>query len=219
MISEANHEDAMSNVHLIDHPLVQHKLTLMRRKDASTNTFRRLLNELSSLMAYEVTRDMAMQEIEIETPLETMRSKVIDGKKLVFVSILRAGNGILEGMLNIVPGARVGHVGLYRDPKTLVAVEYYFKMPQDMHERDIVVVDPMLATGNSASAAVERLKELNPKSIKFVCLLTCPEGIATMQKEHPDVPIYTAAIDRQLNDHGYILPGLGDAGDRIFGTK
>ncbi|GHC95761.1 uracil phosphoribosyltransferase [Pseudorhodoferax aquiterrae] len=209
----------MSNVHLIDHPLVQHKLTLMRRKDASTNTFRRLLNELSSLMAYEVTRDMAMQEIEIETPLETMRSNVIDGKKLVFVSILRAGNGILEGMLNIVPGARVGHVGLYRDPKTLVAVEYYFKMPQDMHERDIIVVDPMLATGNSASAAVERLKELNPKSIKFVCLLTCPEGIATMQKEHPDVPIYTAAIDRQLNEHGYILPGLGDAGDRIFGTK
>ncbi|CAN7636369.1 uracil phosphoribosyltransferase [Pseudorhodoferax sp. LjRoot39] len=209
----------MSNVHLIDHPLVQHKLTLMRRKDASTNTFRRLLNELSSLMAYEVTRDMAMQEIEIETPLETMRSNVIDGKKLVFVSILRAGNGILEGMLNIVPGARVGHVGLYRDPKTLVAVEYYFKMPHDMHERDIIVVDPMLATGNSASAAVERLKELNPKSIKFVCLLTCPEGIATMQKEHPDVPIYTAAIDRQLNEHGYILPGLGDAGDRIFGTK
>ena len=217
--THTNKEAAMSNVHLIDHPLVQHKLTLMRRKDASTNTFRRLLNELSSLMAYEVTRDMAMQEIEIETPLETMRSNVIDGKKLVFVSILRAGNGILEGMLNIVPGARVGHVGLYRDPKTLVAVEYYFKMPQDMHERDIIVVDPMLATGNSASAAVERLKELNPKSIKFVCLLTCPEGIATMQKEHPDVPIYTAAIDRQLNEHGYILPGLGDAGDRIFGTK
>jgi uracil phosphoribosyltransferase len=209
----------MSNVHLIDHPLVQHKLTLMRRKDASTNTFRRLLNELSSLMAYEVTRDMAMQDIEIETPLETMTSKVIDGKKLVFVSILRAGNGILEGMLNIVPGARVGHVGLYRDPKTLVAVEYYFKMPQDMHERDIVVVDPMLATGNSAIAAVERLKELNPKSIKFVCLLTCPEGVAAMNKAHPDVPIYTAAIDRELNDHGYILPGLGDAGDRIFGTK
>lgn len=212
-------EAAMSNVHLIDHPLVQHKLTLMRRKDASTNTFRRLLNELASLMAYEVTRDMAMQEIEIETPLETMRSNVIDGKKLVFVSILRAGNGILEGMLNIVPGARVGHVGLYRDPKTLTAVEYYFKMPHDMHERDIIVVDPMLATGNSACAAVERLKELNPKSIKFVCLLTCPEGIATMHKEHPDVPIYTAAIDRQLNEHGYILPGLGDAGDRIFGTK
>ena len=208
-----------SNVHVIDHPLVQHKLTLMRRKDASTNTFRRLLNELSALMAYEVTRDMPMQSIEIETPLETMTSRVIDGKKLVFVSILRAGNGILEGMLNVVPGARVGHVGLYRDPKTLVAVEYYFKMPHDMQERDIIIVDPMLATGNSAIASVERLKELGPKSIKFVCLLTCPEGIAALQKAHPDVPIYTAAIDRQLNDHGYILPGLGDAGDRIFGTK
>ena len=209
----------MSNVTVITHPLVQHKLTLMRRKDASTNTFRRLLNEISSLMAYEVTRDMPMQEIEVETPLETMTSKVIDGKKLVFVSILRAGNGILEGMLNVVPGARVGHVGLYRDPKPMVAVEYYFKMPKDMQERDIVVVDPMLATGNSAIAAVERLKELNPKSIKFVCLLTCPQGIAAFHKAHPDVPIYTAAVDRQLNDHGYILPGLGDAGDRIFGTQ
>lgn len=206
-------------VHLVDHPLVQHKLTLMRRKDASTNTFRTLLNELSMLMAYEVTRDMPMQEIEIETPLEKTTSRVIDGKKLVFVSILRAGNGILEGMLSVVPGARVGHVGLYRDPKTLTAVEYYFKMPHDMEERDIVVVDPMLATGNSAIAAVERLKELNPKSIKFVCLLTCPEGIKALQTAHPDVPIYTAAIDRELNSHGYILPGLGDAGDRIFGTK
>ena len=209
----------MSNVHLIDHPLVQHKLTLMRRKDASTNSFRRLLNELSMLMAYEVTRDMAMQEIEIETPLETMQAKVIDGKKLVFVSILRAGTGILDGMLSVVPGARVGHIGLYRDPKTLTAVEYYFKMPSEMAERDVVVVDPMLATGNSAVAAVERLKELAPKSIKFVCLLTCPDGVKTMQDAHPDVPIYTAAIDRELNDHGYILPGLGDAGDRIFGTK
>ena len=208
-----------AKVHLIDHPLVQHKLTLMRRKDASTNTFRTLLNELSMLMAYEVTRDMPMQDIEVETPLETATFKVIDGKKLVFVSILRAGNGILEGMLSVVPGARVGHVGLYRDPKTLTAVEYYFKMPHDMEERDIVVVDPMLATGNSAIAAVERLKELNPKSIKFVCLLTCPEGIAALQKAHPDVPIYTASIDRELNSHGYILPGLGDAGDRIFGTK
>lgn len=206
-------------VHLVDHPLVQHKLTLMRRKDASTNTFRTLLNELSMLMAYEVTRDMPMQDIEIETPLEKTTSKVIDGKKLVFVSILRAGNGILEGMLSVVPGARVGHVGLYRDPKTLTAVEYYFKMPHDMEERDIVIVDPMLATGNSAIAAVERLKELNPKSIKFVCLLTCPEGIKALQTAHPDVPIYTAAIDRELNSHGYILPGLGDAGDRIFGTK
>ena len=209
----------MSNVHVIQHPLVQHKLTLMRRKDASTNSFRRLLNELSSLMAYEVTRDVPMQDIEIETPLETMTSKVIDGKKLVLVSILRAGNGILEGMLSVVPGARVGHIGLYRDPKTLTAVEYYFKMPSEMQDRDIIVVDPMLATGNSAVAAVERLKEMRPKSIKFVCLLAAPEGVATLQAAHPDVPIYTAAIDRELNDHGYILPGLGDAGDRIFGTK
>jgi uracil phosphoribosyltransferase len=209
----------MSNVHLIDHPLVQHKLTLMRRKDASTNTFRTLLNELSSLMAYEVTRDMPLQDIEVQTPLETMTGKTIDGKKLVFVSILRAGNGILEGMLSVVPGARVGHVGLYRDPDTLQPVEYYFKMPQEMEARDIVIVDPMLATGNSAIAAVDRLKKLKPKSIKFVCLLTCPEGIAALQKAHPDVAIYTAAIDRQLNEHGYILPGLGDAGDRIFGTK
>ena len=208
----------MRNVHVLDHPLVQHKLTLMRRKDASTNSFRRLLNELSSLMAYEVTRDMPMQDIEIETPLETMTAKVIDGKKLVLVSILRAGNGILEGMLNVVPGARVGHIGLYRDPKTLTAVEYYFKMPSEMQDRDIIVVDPMLATGNSAVAALDRIKALKPRSVKFVCLLTCPEGIATVHKAHPDVPIYTAAIDRELNDHGYILPGLGDAGDRIFGT-
>ncbi len=209
----------MSNVHLINHPLVQHKLTLMRRKDASTNSFRRLLNEMAMLMTYEVTRDMPMQDIQIETPLETMQAKVIDGKKLVFVSILRAGNGILDGMLSVVPGARVGHIGLYRDPKTLTAVEYYFKMPTHMNERDVIVVDPMLATGNSAIAAVDRLKEIGPKSIKFVCLLTCPEGIAALQRAHPDVPIYTAAIDRELNSHGYILPGLGDAGDRIFGTQ
>jgi uracil phosphoribosyltransferase len=209
----------MSNVHVIDHPLVQHKLSLMRNKEVSTNSFRRLLNELSTLMAYEVTRDMPMQEVEIETPLETMTAKVIDGKKLVFVSILRAGTGILDGMLSVVPGARVGHIGLYRDPKTLTAVEYYFKMPQDMANRDVIVVDPMLATGNSAIAAVERLKELSPRSIKFLCLLTCPEGVAAMQKAHPDVPLYTAAIDRELNSHGYILPGLGDAGDRMFGTK
>ena len=209
----------MANVTLVDHPLVQHKLTLMRRKDASTNSFRRLLNELAMLMTYEVTRDMPTQPIEIETPLETMTGTVIDGKKLVFVSILRAGNGILEGMLSVVPGARVGHIGLYRDPKTLTAVEYYFKMPSDMHERDAIVVDPMLATGNSAIAAIDRLKEVRPRSIKFVCLLTCPEGLAALQAAHPDVPIYTAAIDRQLNEHGYILPGLGDAGDRIFGTQ
>jgi uracil phosphoribosyltransferase len=207
------------DVHVINHPLVQHKLSLMRNKNASTNSFRRLLNELSMLMAYEVTRDMPTQDVEIETPLETMQAKVIDGKKLVLVSILRAGTGILDGMLTVVPGARVGHIGLYRDPKTLEAVEYYFKMPKDMQERDVIVVDPMLATGNSAVAAIERVKKLNPKSIKFVCLLTCPEGIATLSRAHPDVPIFTAAIDRQLNDHGYILPGLGDAGDRIFGTQ
>jgi uracil phosphoribosyltransferase len=210
---------ARANVHLVDHPLVQHKLTLMRKKEASTNSFRRLLNELSSLMAYEVSRDMALQDVVIETPLETMTAKMIDGKKLVFVSILRAGNGILDGVLSVVPGARVGHIGLYRDPNTLQAVEYYFKMPKNMEERDIVVVDPMLATGNSAAAAVTRLKACNPKSIKFLCLLTCPEGINAMYHAHPDVPVYTAAIDRELNSHGYILPGLGDAGDRIFGTQ
>lgn len=209
----------MSTLHLISHPLVQHKLTLMRQKDASTNSFRRLLDELSTLMAYEVTRDMPLQDVEIETPLETMTGQMIDGKKLVLVSILRAGDGFLDGMLRVVPGARVGHIGLYRDPATLQPVEYYFKMPSEMSERDVVVVDPMLATGNSAAAAVARIKQLNPKSIKFVCLLAAPEGVAVMQAAHPDVDIYTAAVDRELNDHGYILPGLGDAGDRIFGTK
>ena len=209
----------MNNVHLIDHPLVQHKLSLMRQKDLSTNSFRRLLKELAMLMTYEVTRDIPTQTIEIETPLETMTGQVIDGKKLVFVSILRAGIGILDGMLDIVPGARVGHIGLYRDPRTLTAVEYYFKLPADMAERDVIVVDPMLATGNSAIAAVDRIKEVGPRSIKFVCLLAAPEGVAALQAAHPDVPIYTAAVDRQLNEHGYILPGLGDAGDRIFGTK
>jgi uracil phosphoribosyltransferase len=209
---------ARANLHLIDHPLVQHKLTLMHDRDASTNSFRQLLNEISSLMAYEVCRDMTLQEVQIQTPLETMTGKHIDGKKLVFVSILRAGNGILDGVLSVVPSARVGHIGLYRDPQTLQAVEYYFKMPKDMHERDVVVVDPMLATGNSAVAAVTRLKQCQPKSIKFLCLLTCPEGVNTMHQAHPDVPVYTAAVDRGLSDHGYILPGLGDAGDRIFGT-
>jgi uracil phosphoribosyltransferase len=206
-------------VHVIDHPLVQHKLTLLREKDRSTNSFRRLLHEISVLMAYEVTRDMPTRMVEIETPLEKMMSPVIEGRKTVFVVIMRAGSGFLDGMLEVVPGARVGHVGLYRDPKTLVAVEYYFKMPHEMHERDAIVLDPMLATGNSAVAAVERLKETQPRSIRFVCLLAAPEGIANMQQHHPDVPIYTAAIDRQLDSHGYIVPGLGDAGDRIFGTK
>jgi uracil phosphoribosyltransferase len=206
-------------VHVLDHPLIQHKLTLMRRRETSTTNFRRLLNEIGALMAYEVTRDAPMHEIEITTPLETMRSRLIDGKKLVFVPILRAGTGLLDGFLNVVPGARVGHIGLYRDPKTLVAVEYYFKLPGGMHERDAIVLDPMLATGHSAVAAVERLKETRPRSIRIVCLVACPEGIATFQDAHPDVPVYTAAIDRQLDSHGYILPGLGDAGDRIFGTK
>ena len=209
----------MRELHVIDHPLVQHKLTLMRCKDASTSSFRRLLHELATLMTYEVTRDMPLHEVEIATPLERMKARAIDGKKLVFVSILRAGTGILDGMLDVVPGARVGHIGLYRDPKTLQAVEYYFKMPQGMEERDVIVVDPMLATGNSAIAAVERIQRLKPRSIKFVCLLTCPEGVKAFHDAHPQVPIYTAAVDRQLNDHGYILPGLGDAGDRIFGTK
>ncbi|MEY2652997.1 MAG: hypothetical protein RLZZ524_24 [Pseudomonadota bacterium] len=206
-------------VHLIDHPLIQHKLTLMRQKDRSTNSFRRLLGEISMLMAYEVTRDMPTRLVEIETPLETMMSPMIEGRKTVFVVVMRAGSGFLDGMLEVVPGARVGHIGLYRDPKTLVAVEYYFKMPGDMHERDAIVLDPMLATGNSAAAAVERLKETRPRSIRFVSLLAAPEGLSRFHAHHPDVPVYTAAIDRQLNDHGYIVPGLGDAGDRMFGTK
>ena len=209
----------MSDVHVIDHPLVQHKLTLLRNKDASTKSFRTLLHEISTLMTYEVLRDIPTHEVEVETPLEVTTGHVIDGKKLVFVSILRAGSGILDGMLAVVPGARVGHIGLYRDPKTHIAVEYYFKMPHDLHERDVVLVDPMLATGNSAVAAVERLKEHSPRSIKFVCLLTCPEGVAALHAAHPDVTIFTAAVDRALDEHGYIVPGVGDAGDRIFGTK
>ena len=170
-------------------------------------------------MAYEVTRDMPTQLIAIETPLETMQSPVIEGRKTVFVSIMRAGAGLMDGMLNVVPGARIGHIGLYRDPKTLGAIEYYFKMPGDMHERDAIVLDPMLATGNSAVAAVDRLKETRPRSIRFVCLLAAPEGLRRFHAVHPDVPVYTAAIDRELNSHGYIVPGLGDAGDRLFGTK
>ena len=211
--------DASPEIHHLMHPLIQHKLTLMREKTRSTNSFRRLMNEIGMLMAYEVTRDMTTQLIDIETPLEAMRSPVIDGKKTVFVSIMRAGGGFLDGMLSVVPGARVGHIGLYRDPKTLGAIEYYFKMPQDMHERDAIVLDPMLATGNSAVAAVDRLKETQPKSIRFVCLLAAPEGLKHFASAHPDVPVFTAAIDRALNDHGYIVPGLGDAGDRLFGTK
>lgn len=210
---------ARAKVTVVDHPLVQHKLTLLRRAETSTNNFRRLLNELSALLAYEVLRDMPMHEVTIETPLERMQSRLIDGKKLCLVSILRAGSGILDGFLSIVPGARIGHIGLYRDPKTLEAVEYYFKMPPEVEERDVILLDPMLATGHSAVAAIDRVKALKPRSIKFVCLLTVPQGIETVQAAHPDVPIFTAAIDRELDAHSYIRPGLGDAGDRIFGTK
>lgn len=209
----------MDNVHVLNHPLILHKLTIMRKKETSTRSFRQLLRELSMLMAYEVTRDMATTLEEIDTPLMKMQSPVLDGKKLVFVSVLRAGTGMLDGMLETVPSARVGHIGLYRDPKTLVPVEYYFKIPAEMADRDVVVVDPMLATGNSAVAAVERIKATKPRSIKFACLLAAPEGIKTFQEHHPDVPIYTPAIDERLNEHGYILPGLGDAGDRMYGTK
>ena len=206
-------------VNVIDHPLVQHKLTLMRSKETSTSTFRNLLREISMLLAYEVCRDLPTTSIKIETPIAPTMAPVLDGKKIVLISILRAGNGILDGMLEILPSARVGHIGLYRDPKTLVAVEYYYKVPDNMHDRDAIVVDPMLATGNSAVAAIDRLKESGPKSIKFVCLLTCPEGIRVFHGTHPDVPIYTAAVDDRLNDKSYIVPGLGDAGDRLFGTK
>lgn len=208
-----------AQLHLIDHPLIQHKLSLMRCKDTSTKNFRQLAREISALLAYELTRDMPTQRVRIETPLEAMDARMIDGKKIVLASILRAGNGLLDGMLDILPSARVGHIGLYRNPGTLEAVEYYFKMPQDMAERDVIVLDPMLATGNSAAAAVERLKACQPRSIRFVCLLTCPEGIARFHRQHPDVPIFTPAVDRGLDEHGYIVPGLGDAGDRLFGTQ
>jgi len=206
-------------VHVIDHPLVQHKLSLMRSKETSTSTFRNLLREISMLLAYEVCRDLPTTLTRIETPIAPMMAPILDGKKTVLVSIMRAGSGILDGMLEILPSARVGHIGLYRDPKTLVAVEYYYKVPDNMGDRDAIVVDPMLATGNSAVAAVDRLKESSPRSIKFVCLLTCPEGIAAFHAQHPDIPIYTASIDERLNEKSYIVPGLGDAGDRLFGTK
>jgi uracil phosphoribosyltransferase len=191
----------------------------MRNKETSTGSFRKLLREISMLLGYEVCRDLPLTMTQIETPITTTMAPMLDGKKVVLVSILRAGSGILDGMLEILPSARVGHIGLYRDPKTLVAVEYYYKVPDSMADRDCIVVDPMLATGNSAVAAVDRLKESGPKSIKFVCLLTCPEGIKTFHDHHPDVPIFTAAIDERLNEKSYIVPGLGDAGDRLFGTK
>ncbi|WP_440225609.1 uracil phosphoribosyltransferase [Dokdonella sp. MW10] len=208
-----------AQVHVVTHPLVQHKLTLLRRKGTSTSEFRALLGELSTLMAYEVTRDLPTHEVAIQTPVGPATGRLVDGKKTVFVVILRAGIGILDGMLAVVPSARVGHIGLQRDPETLVANEYYFRMPRGMRERDAIVVDPMLATGHSAVAALDRLKKTAPRSIRFVSLVSCPEGIAHLHAHHPDVTVYTAAIDEGLNDHGYIVPGLGDAGDRYFGTK
>lgn len=204
---------------VLDHPLLQHKLTFVRNKDTTTDNFRRLVREIAQMMAYEITRDLPTEMVSIETPVAACESPVISGKKLCIVSILRAGTGMLDGMIDLLPGARVGHIGLYRDPQTLEAIEYYFKVPDDIEERLVIVVDPMLATGHSATAALDRLKEIGVGSMKLVCLLAAPEGVATVQAAHPDVPITVAAIDSHLNDHGYIVPGLGDAGDRIFGTK
>lgn len=209
----------MDGVTVIDHPLVQHKLTKMRQKETSTASFRRLLREISTLLCYEVTRDLELTMETIETPMTTMEAPVLEGKKLVFASILRAGNGLLEGMLDLVPSARVSHIGVYRDHDTLEAIEYFFKAPEDIGERLVIVVDPMLATGNSSIAAVDRLKERGVANIRFLCLLAAPEGIENFRKAHPDVAVYTAAIDSHLNEQGYIVPGLGDAGDRMYGTK
>jgi uracil phosphoribosyltransferase len=209
----------MSNVHVVGHPLVQHKLTLMRDKTTSIKGFRQLLNEIGMLLCYEVTRDLPLEMVEVETPLAKTMKPTIAGKKLVFAPILRAGVGFLDGMLDLVPSARVAHIGLYRDPKTLAAVEYYFKAPVDVADRLVIVMDPMLATANSAVAAIDRLKSRGVKDIRFVCLLAAPEGVARLTTVHPNVEVWTAAIDERLNDHGYIVPGLGDAGDRMFGTK
>jgi uracil phosphoribosyltransferase len=206
-------------VNVVDHPLVQHKLSLMRERDRSIKGFRELLNEVGMLLCYEVTRDLPLEQVDIETPLMPMKTPMIAGKKLTFAPILRAGVGFLDGMLALVPSARVAHIGLYRNPDTLEAVEYYFKAPQDLSDRMTILMDPMLATGNSACAAASLLKSRGARDVRFVCLLAAPEGIAHFQAEHPDIPIWTAAVDEKLNDHGYILPGLGDAGDRMFGTK
>jgi len=208
-----------ANVQVIGHPLVQHKLTLLRKKQTSTIEFRRLLGELAALMAYEVMRDLPLHEVAIETPVGPATGHAIDGKKVALVAVLRAGIGLLDGMLEVVPGARVGHIGLYRDEQTLHPVEYYFRMPRDLAARDVVVVDPMLATGNSAVAALDRVKAAGPRSLRFACLVSCPEGLANLAARHPDVPVFTAAIDQGLDGKGYIVPGLGDAGDRYFGTR
>jgi uracil phosphoribosyltransferase len=207
------------NLTIVAHPLVQHKLSIMRDRATTTSEFRRLMREVALLLAYEATRELPLETVEIETPLETAHCPVLAGKKLCLVSILRAGNGIIDGMIDLLPSARIGHIGIYRQPRTLQAIEYYLKLPEDLVERDVILVDPMLATGNSAVAAISRLTELAARSIKFVCLVAAPEGVTTVHRVFPDVPIVAAALDRCLDDHGYILPGLGDAGDRLFGTK
>ena len=219
MLTEQDLKDKGISATLVRHPLVQHKLTLMRRKEQSSSAFRALLREISWLLCFEVTKDLPLTTTSIETPVQEMDAPVLEGRKLAFISILRAGNGMLDGMLDVIPSARVGHVGLYRDPDTLQAVEYYYKVPSNMEDRLIIVVDPMLATANSAISAVSRLKEGGAKDMRFVCLISAPEGIKAFNEAHPDVPVVTAAADEKLNDHGYIVPGLGDAGDRIFGTK
>jgi uracil phosphoribosyltransferase len=208
-----------AEVHVINHPLVQHKLTLLRQKQLSTSSFRNLVSEISVLLAYEVTRDLPVIETEVETPMAKARGALLEGKKIVLIAILRAGTGIVDGMLRILPSARVGHIGIYREPETLGAVEYYHKMPGEMSGRDVILADPLLATGNSAIAAVDRVKSAQPRSIRFVCLVAAREGVASFHESHPDVPIYAAAVDDHLDEHGYIVPGLGDAGDRLFGTK
>ncbi len=209
----------MKGVTVVSHPLVQHKLTIMRKKETSTASFRRLLREISLLLGYEVTRELELTTTTIETPMQTMEAPTLSGKKLVFASVLRAGNGLLEGLLDLVPAARVAHVGLYRDHDTLEAVEYFFKAPSDLGDRLVIVVDPMLATANSAIAAIDKLKERGATNLRFLCLLAAPEGIARFTAAHPDVPVFTASIDEKLNEKGYIVPGLGDAGDRMYGTK
>lgn len=206
-------------VTVVDHPLVQHKLTLMRKKDTSTASFRALLGEVALLLGYEVTRDLPMEHLPIETPMTAMDAPHLVGKKLVVVPILRAGIGLADSLLHLIPAARVGHIGLYRDPESLEPVEYYLKLPEQMDDRDVIIVDPMLATGNSAAQAVARIKEFGPRSIKFLCLVAAPEGVEHLHNQHPDVPIFTAAVDEKLNEEGYIVPGLGDAGDRLYGTK
>ncbi len=209
----------MSKVYVFDHPLIQHKLTYIRDKKTGTKEFRELVDEVATLMAFEITRDLPLEEIEIETPVTTAKTKVLSGKKIAIVPILRAGIGMVDGVLKLIPAAKVGHIGLYRDPETLMPVEYYAKLPADVEERDFIIVDPMLATGGSAVEAINSLKKRGAKSIKFMCLIAAPEGVKAIQEAHSDVDIYIAALDEKLNDHGYIVPGLGDAGDRLFGTK